>query len=152
MSKNRHGGKKRQKQRRHFRRQVDIAYIAAAAAAGEGGIAICHIALCTAHICVHPSHLRRLRAQVKHVMIAVLSSRSLNNLLPSSPWVRGPLTKQCLASALRPIVNYQSATSTEGGGNQKWALNDLQQISSKNTLVGLLVRCITWAFLSNQVV
>ena len=27
MSKNRHDGKKRQKQRRHFRRQVDIAYI-----------------------------------------------------------------------------------------------------------------------------
>ena len=106
-----------------------------------------------AHICVHPSHLRRLRAQVRHFMIAVLSSRSLNNLLPSSPWVRGPLTKQCLASALRPIVNYQSATSTEG--NQKWALNDLQQISSKKVLtqdVILHVRCITWAFLSNQVV
>ena len=96
MSKNRHGGKKRQKQRRHFRRQVDIAYIWQQQQRGEGGIAICHIALCTAHICVHPSHLRRLRAQVKHVMIAVLSSRSLNNLLPSSPWVRGPLTKQCL--------------------------------------------------------
>ena len=51
MSKNRHGGKKRQKQRRHFRRQVDIAYIwQQQQQRGEGGIAICHIALCSVHI------------------------------------------------------------------------------------------------------
>ena len=113
--------------------------MAAAAAAARGGRQAGCMSYSTvqcAYLCVHPSHLRRLRAQVKHFIIAALSSRrSLNNLLPSSPWVRGPLTKQCLASALRPIVNYQSATSTEGGGNQKWALNDLQQICSKNTLI-----------------
>ena len=92
MSKNRHDGKKRQKQRRHFRRQVDIAYIWQ-----RGGgrhcrrLTICHRAHCAcADLCVHASHLRGLRAQVKHFIIAALSSRSLNNL-PSSPWVRcGP--------------------------------------------------------------
>ena len=35
MSKNRHGGKKRQKQRRHFRPQVDIAYMCMPASKGR---------------------------------------------------------------------------------------------------------------------
>ena len=51
------------------------------------------------------------------LIIVALSTWSLNNLA-SSPWVRA-LTKQCLASGLRPILNYQTATNTEGGGNQK---------------------------------
>ena len=82
MSKNRHGGKKRQKQRRHFRRQVDIAYIRQEEE--EHASAVYHSSSLGAYLCVHKSHLRGLRAQVKHFIIAAaLSSPSLNNLLPS---------------------------------------------------------------------
>ena len=84
MSKNSHDGKKRQKQRRHFRRQVDIAHIWQQGIAGRLYVIQHHCA----YLCVHASHLRGLRAQVKHFIIAALSSGSLNNL-PSSPWVPG---------------------------------------------------------------
>ena len=90
MSKNRHGGKKRQKQRRHFRRQVDIAYIWQQQQQQRGeGLQADYMSHSTVR-CAYPSHLRGLRAQVKRFIIAALSSRSLNNLLPPSPWVREP--------------------------------------------------------------
>ena len=67
----------------------------------------------TVHPPSSPSHLPGLRAQVKDFIIAALSSRSLNNLLKSLG--ARALTKQCLASALRPILNYQTGTYTGGG-------------------------------------